>query len=84
MLQLVASSCRELVDTYLVSDEAKVLVASWGLHLDFGPDIAGGAMFPLLEAMADMENGIAIAEGEPPESSTPCADCLASTAESFV
>ncbi|MHB1771861.1 MAG: phytoene desaturase family protein [Acidimicrobiales bacterium] len=63
VLQLVASSCRELVDTYLVSDEAKVLVASWGLHLDFGPDIAGGAMFPLLEAMADMENGITIAEG---------------------
>lgn len=61
--QLVASSCRELVDTYLVSEEAKMLIASWGLHLDFGPDVGGGAMFPFLEAMSDMENGMAIAEG---------------------
>lgn len=63
LAQLVASSPRELVDAHLRSAEAKALVASWGLHLDFGPDVSGGAVFPLLEAFADMEGGMAVAEG---------------------
>ncbi|MHB8456317.1 MAG: phytoene desaturase family protein, partial [Acidimicrobiales bacterium] len=61
--QLVASSCRELADGYLVSDEAKALLACWGLHLDFGPDVSGGAMFPFLEAFADMHSGMSVVEG---------------------
>jgi len=63
VLRLILSSCRELVDDFLDSDEAKALVACWGLHLDFGPDVAGGALFPFLEAMGDMEGGMTVAEG---------------------
>lgn len=63
LAQLVSSSCRELVDAYLVSDEAKALVACWGLHLDFGPDVSGGAVFPFLEAFSDMQVGMSVAEG---------------------
>lgn len=60
---LLVSSCRELVDEYLVSDKAKALIAPWGLHLDFGPDVAGGAVFPFLEAFADQRAGMAVARG---------------------
>ena len=33
------------------------------MHLDFGPDVAGGALFPFLEAFTDMRTGISIARG---------------------
>jgi len=33
------------------------------MHLDYGPDIAGGAVFPLLEMYADMLNGMSLVEG---------------------
>jgi phytoene dehydrogenase-like protein len=61
LVQLLASSCRELLDSTLRSDKAKALIAPWGLHLDFGPDVAGGAVFPLLEAFADAEGGMCVA-----------------------
>ena len=60
--QLVLSSTRELGDTYFVSPEAKALVAAWGLHVDFGPDVSGGALFPFVETFIDMEAGMALAE----------------------
>ena len=33
------------------------------MHLDFAPDIAGGALFPYLEAMADQSFGMALGKG---------------------
>ena len=61
--RLLVSSTRELADTHLASREAKALLACWGMHLDFGPDVSGGAMFPLLEAFTDMRTGISLARG---------------------
>ncbi|MHB1852692.1 MAG: phytoene desaturase family protein, partial [Acidimicrobiales bacterium] len=61
--RLLLSSARELVDEYLETDKAKALIAPWGLHLDFGPDVAGGAVFPFLEAFADHHGGMAVAKG---------------------
>ena len=63
LARLLLSSIRELVDGYLETEEAKALVAPWGLHLDFGPDVAGGAVFPFLEAFSDQRSGIAVARG---------------------
>jgi phytoene dehydrogenase-like protein len=63
LVQLMACSTRELGDRWFRTDEAKALIACWGMHLDFGPDVAFGAMFPFIETFADMENGISIAEG---------------------
>jgi len=63
LAQIVTSSTRELGDAYLSSPEAKALLAPWGMHLDYGPDVSGGAMFPFLEAFTDMEVGISIVEG---------------------
>ena len=61
--RLLLSSARELVDEYLETDKAKALIAPRGLHLDFGPDVAGGAVFPFLEAFADHHGGMAVAKG---------------------
>jgi phytoene dehydrogenase-like protein len=63
LARLLLSSTRELAETYLHSPEAHALLACWGMHLDFGPDVSGGAMFPFLEAFTDMRTGIAIAQG---------------------
>lgn len=63
LFQIVSSSTRELGDVYFDSEEAKALVAPWGMHLDYGPDVSGGAMFPFLETFTDMEVGISITEG---------------------
>ena len=61
--QVVLNSPRELADTYLQTEEAKVLIASWGLHLDFGPDVSGGAMIPFIETFSAMGEGMAICKG---------------------
>jgi phytoene dehydrogenase-like protein len=63
LARLLLSSTRELAETYLHSREAHALLACWGMHLDFGPDVSGGAMFPFLEAFTDMRTGISVAAG---------------------
>jgi phytoene dehydrogenase-like protein len=63
LAQLVMSSTRELGDAFFASPEAKAMIASWGMHLDFGPDVAMGALFPFLEVFADMQNGMSVVEG---------------------
>jgi phytoene dehydrogenase-like protein len=63
LARLLLSSTRELAETYLRSREAHALLACWGMHLDFGPDVSGGAMFPFLEVFTDLRTGIALARG---------------------
>jgi phytoene dehydrogenase-like protein len=63
LARLLVSSTRELAETYLHSPEAHALLACWGMHLDFGPDVSGGAMFPFLEAFTDMRTGISVTQG---------------------
>ena len=63
LARLLVSSTRELAEGYVHTREAQAVLACWGMHLDFGPDVAGGAMFPLLEAFTDMRAGMAVARG---------------------
>jgi len=63
LAQLLLLSTRALGDTYFATEEAKALVACWGMHLDFGPDVSGGALFPFLECFADQAAGMSIVEG---------------------
>lgn len=63
LARLLAMSTRELGDAWFSSPELKSLLAVWGMHLDYGPDVSFGAMFPFIETFSDMEAGIAIAEG---------------------
>jgi phytoene dehydrogenase-like protein len=41
----------------------KATLAAWGMHLDFAPDISGGAVFPYLEAMANQSFGMVLGKG---------------------
>lgn len=63
LAQLVLRSTRALGDAYLSTPETKSMLAAWGMHLDFGPDTAMGALFPFLESFTDMDNGMSVVEG---------------------
>ena len=62
-LRLAVSSPREFLDRNFQSDKIKATVAAWGMHLDFPPDVAGGALFPYLESMANQSFGMVIGKG---------------------
>jgi phytoene dehydrogenase-like protein len=61
--QIILSSTRELGTEYFETPEARALMACWGLHLDFGPDVSGGGMFPFIESFTGLEEGISITTG---------------------
>lgn len=63
LAKIVLSSTRELGTQYFTTPEMRALIATWGLHLDFGPDVSAGGMFPFLEAFTDMEEGMAVVTG---------------------
>lgn len=63
LLQLLMSSPREFLDRHFDNEKLKVMMATWGLHLDFPPDASGGALFPYLETMADQAFGMVIGAG---------------------
>ncbi|OQP87511.1 dehydrogenase [Rhizobium rhizosphaerae] len=61
--QLLLSSPRSFLDRHFKSEKLKSMMAAWGLHLDFAPDTAGGALFPYLETMATQAFGMVIGAG---------------------
>ncbi len=61
--KLLASSPRAWLDRTFKSDHVKATLAAWGMHLDFSPDIAGGALFPYLEGLANQCFGMVIGQG---------------------
>ena len=62
-LRLLRSSPRDFLEANFSSPEIRATLAAWGMHLDFAPDIPGGALFPYLEAMANQSFGMVIGEG---------------------
>jgi phytoene dehydrogenase-like protein len=58
--RFLLSSPRAWLDETFESDEVKAMLGAWGMHLDFAPDIAGGALFPYLEGMANQSFGMAL------------------------
>lgn len=61
--RIILNSTREMGSAWFDSPEARTLLATWGMHLDFGPDVSGGAMFPFVELFGDMEQGMHIVKG---------------------
>jgi phytoene dehydrogenase-like protein len=45
------------------STAMQAMIAAWGLHPDFAPDIAGGCFYPFLETNLDARQGIAVVKG---------------------
>jgi phytoene dehydrogenase-like protein len=63
LARVVLQSPREFAEENFSDPRMQALVGSWGMHLDFGPDVPGGATFPLLETCASAQNGIALGAG---------------------
>lgn len=61
--RMLLASPRDFLDTRFQSEKVKAMMAAWGLHLDFGPDVAGGALFPYLESMVSQAFGMVIGRG---------------------
>jgi phytoene dehydrogenase-like protein len=62
-LRLLLASPRDFLDSRFEHPKVKAMMAAWGLHLDFAPDVAGGALFPYLESMANQAFGMVIGQG---------------------
>jgi phytoene dehydrogenase-like protein len=63
LARLALLSPRELVEEHFESPEVQALCASWGMHLDFPPDMPGGAVFALLETFVAAGHGMALGRG---------------------
>ncbi|WP_192178054.1 FAD-dependent oxidoreductase [Mesorhizobium amorphae] len=61
--RLLLSSPRAWLEETFESPHVRTTLAAWGMHLDFAPDIAGGAVFPYLESMANQAFGMVLGEG---------------------
>ncbi|MBU2868406.1 phytoene desaturase family protein [Pacificibacter marinus] len=61
--QFLISSPRDWLDNTFEDPRLRTALSTWGMHLDFAPDIAGGAIFPYLEAMGGQAMGMVIGKG---------------------
>ena len=62
-LRFLLSSPRAFLDERFEHPHVKAMMAVWGMHLDFAPSVAGGAVFPYLESMAGQAFGMVIGRG---------------------
>ena len=62
LVNFLISSPRAWLDSLFTSPELKAMMATWGMHLDFAPDVAGGALFPWLECMGGQAQGMVIGQ----------------------
>jgi len=63
MGRFLLSSPRAWLEETFAHPHIRALLGAWGMHLDFAPDVAGGAMFPYLEGMAGQAFGMVIGQG---------------------
>ncbi|WP_118136352.1 NAD(P)/FAD-dependent oxidoreductase [Oceanicella sp. SM1341] len=63
LMRLLAASPRAWLTETFRDPKVQATLGAWGMHLDFAPDIAGGAVFPYLEAMANQCFGMVIGAG---------------------
>ena len=63
MGRFLAQSPRQWLTQTFESPKVQAMLGAWGLHLDFAPDVAGGAVFPYLEGMAGQAFGMALGKG---------------------
>ncbi|MDO5603737.1 MAG: NAD(P)/FAD-dependent oxidoreductase [Paracoccus sp. (in: a-proteobacteria)] len=63
MAGLLRASARDWLGQHFESPQLRAMMAAWGMHLDFAPDVPGGAVFPYLESMANQGFGMALGQG---------------------
>ncbi|MES2433664.1 MAG: NAD(P)/FAD-dependent oxidoreductase [Pseudomonadota bacterium] len=63
MGQFLLQSPRQWLTQTFTSPKVQAMLGAWGMHLDFAPDVAGGALFPYLEGMAGQAFGMVLGKG---------------------
>ena len=63
MGRFLLQSPRQWLTQTFESPQVQAMLGAWGMHLDFAPDVAGGALFPYLEGMAGQAFGMALGKG---------------------
>ncbi len=63
MGQFLLQSPRQWLTQSFTSPKVQAMLGAWGMHLDFAPDVAGGALFPYLEGMAGQAFGMVLGKG---------------------
>lgn len=63
MGRFLLQSPRDWLEETFQSPRVRAMLAAWGMHLDYAPDIAGGGLFPYLEGMAGQAFGMALGKG---------------------
>ena len=63
LLRLLLQSPREFVEERFTDKKMQALCATWGMHLDFPPDVPGGAVFAFMETFASARNGMVLGKG---------------------
>lgn len=63
MVRFLLYSPRAYLDETFADSRVKAMLGAWGMHLDYAPDIAGGAIFPYLEGMAGQAFGMVLGKG---------------------
>jgi phytoene dehydrogenase-like protein len=61
--RFLLQSPRDWLTQTFTSPKVQAMLGAWGMHLDYAPDIAGGAVFPYLEGMAGQAFGMALGKG---------------------
>lgn len=59
---VIFSSAARFVDRFFRSERAKAVFLPWAFHLDFAPDVPGGAAFAFISAASAHLNGLVLAE----------------------
>lgn len=62
-LRLATQSSRAFVTQHFEHPKVQALWAIWGMHLDFAPEVRGGALYPFLQCMLIQANGISLGKG---------------------
>jgi phytoene dehydrogenase-like protein len=63
MGRFLTASPRAWLEETFEHPHIRAMLGAWGMHLDFAPDVAGGALFPYLEGMAGQAFGMVIGQG---------------------
>ena len=60
MARFLMASPRAWLEETFTHPQVRALLGAWGMHLDFAPDVAGGALFPYLEGMVGQAFGMSL------------------------
>jgi phytoene dehydrogenase-like protein len=63
LAKLYRQTSRNFASGFFQSPEARGLLSAWGYHVDFGPDVPGGAVFAFVAALSAHVHGMPIVQG---------------------